>query len=81
MDLNVKDYNCVAVVTSSTYNSNGIMFEYTQSRHRPALYSSLMAVQFSLGLCPDIPSFCFMDKYTEQTCAILLPHWADGGHK
>lgn len=35
MDLNVEDYNCVAVVTSSTYNSDGIMFEYTQSRHRP----------------------------------------------
>ena len=35
MDLNVEDYNCVAVVTSYTYNSDGIMFEYTQSRHRP----------------------------------------------
>ena len=33
--LNVEDYNCVAVVTSYTYNSDGIMFEYTQSRHRP----------------------------------------------
>lgn len=35
MDLKVEDYNCVAVVTSFTYNNNGIMFEYTQSRHRP----------------------------------------------
>ena len=35
--------------------------------------------QFSLGLCPVIPSFCFMDKGTGQTCAFLLPHRADGG--
>lgn len=35
MDLCVDDYNCMAVVTSYTYNSEGIMFEYTQSRHRP----------------------------------------------
>lgn len=35
MDLNVEDYNCMAVVTSFTYNSEGLMFEYTQSRHRP----------------------------------------------
>lgn len=28
------DYNCLAVVSSQTYNSDGIMFEYTQSRHR-----------------------------------------------
>ena len=27
--------NCVAVVSSSTYNSDGILFEYTQSRHSP----------------------------------------------
>lgn len=30
-----EDYNCMAVVSSYTYNSDGIMFEYTQSRHRP----------------------------------------------
>lgn len=30
-----KDYNCMAVVSSQTYNSDGVMFEYTQSRHRP----------------------------------------------
>ena len=35
LHLNVKDYNCVAVVSSQTYNSDGVMFEYTQSRHRP----------------------------------------------
>lgn len=35
MDLNAEEYNCVAVITSFTYNSNGVMFEYTQSRHRP----------------------------------------------
>lgn len=35
MDLDINDYNCVAVVTSYTYNSEGTMFEYTQSRHRP----------------------------------------------
>lgn len=33
--LNLGDYNCLAVVSSQTYNSDGIMFEYTQSRHRP----------------------------------------------
>lgn len=32
--LDLGDYNCLAVVTSHTYNSDGIMFEYTQSRHR-----------------------------------------------
>lgn len=33
--LDLGDYNCLAVVSSHTYNSDGIMFEYTQSRHRP----------------------------------------------
>lgn len=33
--LDLKDYNCLAVVSSNTYNAAGIMFEYTQSRHRP----------------------------------------------
>ncbi|MCI8659809.1 MAG: UTRA domain-containing protein [Lachnospiraceae bacterium] len=33
--MNVQDYNCMAVVSSQTYNSDGVMFEYTQSRHRP----------------------------------------------
>lgn len=30
LDLNIRDYNCVAVVSSQTYNSDGVMFEYTQ---------------------------------------------------
>lgn len=33
--LDLGDYNCLAVVSSQTFNSDGIMFEYTQSRHRP----------------------------------------------
>lgn len=33
--LDLGDYNCLAVVSSQTYNSDGIMFEYTQSRHHP----------------------------------------------
>lgn len=35
LNLNAMEYNCMAVVSSYTYNSDGIMFEYTQSRHRP----------------------------------------------
>lgn len=35
LHLNIEDYNCMAVVSSQTYNSDGVMFEYTQSRHRP----------------------------------------------
>ena len=35
LELNVEDYNCMAVVTSYTYNGDGVMFEFTQSRHRP----------------------------------------------
>ena len=35
LELNVEDYNCLAVVSSQTYNSDGVLFEYTQSRHRP----------------------------------------------
>jgi GntR family trehalose operon transcriptional repressor len=33
--LELGDYNCLAVVSSQTFNGDGIMFEYTQSRHRP----------------------------------------------
>ena len=33
--LQLNDYNCLAVVTVQTFNADGIMFEYTQSRHRP----------------------------------------------
>lgn len=35
LKLKPEDYNCLAVVSSHTYNSDGVMFEYTQSRHRP----------------------------------------------
>ena len=35
LKINAKDYNCMAVISSQTYNSDGVMFEYTQSRHRP----------------------------------------------
>ncbi len=33
--LELKDYDFMAVITGQTYNSNGVMFEWTQSRHRP----------------------------------------------
>jgi len=35
LEINASDYNCMAVISSQTYNSDGVMFEYTQSRHRP----------------------------------------------
>jgi len=34
-NLELNGCNCVAVVSNSTYNNDGIMFEYTQSRHSP----------------------------------------------
>lgn len=37
--LDLGDYNCMAVVSSQTFNSDGVMFEYTQSRHRPDYFS------------------------------------------
>ena len=33
--LKLGDYNCLAVVSSMTYNADGVMFEFTHSRHRP----------------------------------------------
>ena len=33
--LDLDGYDCVAVVTNQTFNADGIMFEYTQSRHQP----------------------------------------------
>ncbi|CAM3574022.1 GntR family transcriptional regulator [Aeromicrobium ponti] len=33
--LNLQDYNCVAIVTNFTFNADGVMFEFTQSRHTP----------------------------------------------
>ena len=37
--LDLEDYNCLAVVSSQTFNSDGVMFEYTQSRHQPDYFS------------------------------------------
>ncbi len=33
--LELGDYNCVAVITSRTFNDNGVQIEYTISRHHP----------------------------------------------
>ena len=33
--LDLGDSNCVAVVSNYTYNADGVMFEFTQSRHQP----------------------------------------------
>ena len=33
--LELDGYNCLAVVSGMTYNSDGIQFEHTQSRHHP----------------------------------------------
>lgn len=37
--LDLGDYNCLAVITGQTFNADGIMFEYTQSRHQPDYFS------------------------------------------
>ena len=37
--LDMDGYDCLAVVTSNTFNSDGVMFEYTQSRHHPEYFS------------------------------------------
>lgn len=37
--LKLEGYNCLAVVSSQTFNSDGVMFEYTQSRHQPDYFS------------------------------------------
>ena len=39
LSLDLDLYNCLAVVSSQTFNSEGIMFEYTVSRHRPDYFS------------------------------------------
>ena len=36
--LDLGDCNCLAVVSSQTYNGDGVMFEYTQSRHHPQYF-------------------------------------------
>lgn len=42
-------YNCMAVVTSSTYTADGILFEYTQSRHRPDQFLFVSQAQRKKG--------------------------------
>ncbi len=34
-------YDCLAVISGQTFNANGIMFEYTQSRHQPDYFCFL----------------------------------------
>ena len=37
--LDMDGYDCVAVVVNQTFNSDGMLFEYTQSRHQPDYFS------------------------------------------
>lgn len=37
--LDLGDYDCLVVTAGQTFNSNGDMFEYTQSRHQPEHFS------------------------------------------
>lgn len=37
--LDLEGYDCLAVVTSNTYNADGMMFEYTRSAHHPEYFS------------------------------------------
>jgi GntR family trehalose operon transcriptional repressor len=36
--INLCGFNCMAVVSNQTYNADGIMFEFTQSRHHPEYF-------------------------------------------
>lgn len=36
--LELEEYDCVVVVVNRTYNGEGIMFEFTESRHNPAYF-------------------------------------------
>ena len=36
--LDLNGYDCLAIVTSNTFNSDGVMFEYTESRHQPQFF-------------------------------------------
>ena len=33
--LDLRGFNCLAVVDNQTFNKEGVQFEFTQSRHRP----------------------------------------------
>ena len=35
------DYDCLAVISGQTFNADGVMFEYTQSRHQPDYFCFL----------------------------------------
>ncbi len=37
--LNLDGYNCMALITSHVYNSDGVHFEYTESRNRPDTFA------------------------------------------
>ena len=37
--LDLLDFDMLAVVTNRTFNSQGVMFESTQSRHRPDFFT------------------------------------------
>lgn len=37
--LDLDGYDCLAVVTNQVFDSEGLMFEYTRSRHRPDCFS------------------------------------------
>lgn len=37
--LDLDGYDCLAVVSSHTFNADGVMFEYTRSRHQPGYFS------------------------------------------
>ena len=44
--LDLGDYDCLAVVSSHTFNAKGVMFEFTESRHRPDRFAfSTMATR------------------------------------
>lgn len=37
--LDLNGFDCLAIVSSNTFNSDGVMFEYTQSRHQPEFFT------------------------------------------
>lgn len=38
LNINPDNYNCLAVISSNTFDKNGNMFEFTQSRHIPEYF-------------------------------------------
>lgn len=37
--LDMNGYDCLAIVSSQTFNSDGILFEYTKSKHQPEYFT------------------------------------------